>query len=77
VIHSFLERVEEPVSVTFEAGDLPRLEADLLALAEGVIDGRFEPTDRPHRELCATCPGREALCSWPEERTLAELDDAA
>ncbi|HEX4760564.1 MAG TPA: 3'-5' exonuclease, partial [Thermoleophilaceae bacterium] len=77
VIHSFLERVEEPVSVTFEAGDLPRLEADLLALAEGVIDGRFEPTDRPHRELCATCPGREALCSWPDERTLAELDDAA
>ena len=24
----------------------------------GVIEGRFEPTDEPHRELCADCPGR-------------------
>jgi ATP-dependent helicase/nuclease subunit A len=74
VVHCFLERADEPVSVAFEAADLPRLEADLLALAGGVIDGRFEPTDRPHRELCATCPGLEALCSWPKERTLASLD---
>jgi ATP-dependent exoDNAse (exonuclease V) beta subunit len=50
---------------------LPRLEQELLALAGGVIDGRFVPTDHPHRELCATCPGLEALCSWPKERTLA------
>jgi len=74
VVHCFLERADEPVSVTFRADDLPRLESELLALAGGVIDGRFEPSDRPHRELCATCPGRAALCSWDEERTLATLD---
>ncbi len=74
VVHCFLERADEPVSVAFDAADLPRLEAELLALGGGVIEGRFEPTDRPHRELCATCPGVEALCSWPKERTLATLD---
>jgi hypothetical protein len=74
VVHCFLERADEPVSVAFAAADLPRLEAELLGLGEGVIEGRFEPTQRPHRELCATCPGLEALCSWPKERTLATLD---
>jgi ATP-dependent helicase/nuclease subunit A len=74
VVHCFLERADEPVSVSFEAADLPRLETELLGLGEGVIEGRFEPTDRPHRELCATCPGLEALCSWPKERTLATLN---
>jgi ATP-dependent helicase/nuclease subunit A len=74
VVHCFLERAEEPVSVSFEALDLPRLEGELLGLGEGVIEGRFEPTDRPHRGLCATCPGVEGLCSWPKERTLAAQD---
>ncbi|HEY7630705.1 MAG TPA: UvrD-helicase domain-containing protein [Thermoleophilaceae bacterium] len=74
VIHCFFERADEPVSVSFDAADMPELEAQLLALAGGVIEGRFEPTDKPHRELCATCPGLEALCSWPKERTLAALD---
>jgi len=74
VVHCFFERADEPVSVSFQAADLPRLEAELLALAGGVIAGSFEPTDKPHRELCATCPGLEALCSWPKERTLAPLD---
>jgi ATP-dependent exoDNAse (exonuclease V) beta subunit len=74
VVHCFLERADEPVSVAFEAADLPRLEAELLGLAEGVIEGRFEPTDAPHRELCATCPGLEALCSYGKERTLAALN---
>jgi ATP-dependent helicase/nuclease subunit A len=74
VVHCFLERADEPVSVAFASADLPRLEQELLALAGGVIDGRFEPTEKPHRELCATCPGLEALCSWPKERTLASLD---
>jgi ATP-dependent helicase/nuclease subunit A len=72
VVHVFLERPAEPVSAVYSASDLPRLEQELLALAEGVIVGRFEPTADPHRELCATCPGRAALCSWDESRTLAE-----
>jgi ATP-dependent exoDNAse (exonuclease V) beta subunit len=74
VVHCFFERADEPVSVSFQAADLPRLEAELLALAGGVIAGSFGPTHKPHRELCATCPGLEALCSWPKERTLAPLD---
>jgi ATP-dependent helicase/nuclease subunit A len=72
VVHVFLERPAEPVSAVYVAADLPRLEQELLALAEGVIEGRFVPTAEPHRELCATCPGRAALCSWDESRTLAE-----
>jgi len=72
VVHVFLERPAEPVSAVYAAADLPRLEQELLGLAEGVIEGRFEPTAEPHRELCATCPGRAALCSWDESRTLAE-----
>ena len=50
----------------------PDLEAQLLEVARGVVEARFEPTDDPHRELCADCPGRAALCSWGPERTLAE-----
>jgi ATP-dependent helicase/nuclease subunit A len=73
VAYCFLERPDEPASVVYEAADAARLEAELLELARGVVEGRFEPTAEPHRELCATCPGRAALCSWPEERTLAPL----
>jgi hypothetical protein len=36
-----------------------------------VLDERWEVTDHPHRDLCADCPGRRALCSWPEQATLA------
>ena len=43
----------------------------VVSLARGVLDERYEVTGRPHRELCATCPGRRALCSYSEERTLA------
>jgi hypothetical protein len=71
VIHSFLELPESPVTVTYTRDDSESLEARLVELADGVIEGRFEPTDDPHRELCATCPGRPALCCWDESRTLA------
>jgi ATP-dependent helicase/nuclease subunit A len=77
VVHLFLERPEEPVSVSFAAADLPRLEQELLRLAAGVIEGRFEPSHEPHRELCATCPGRAALCCWDEGLTLRERPEAA
>jgi hypothetical protein len=33
--------------------------------------------EHPHRELCGDCPGRRALCSWPESMTLrARREDA-
>jgi len=70
VVHVFLERPDEPASVVWEAADAPELERRLLSLAAGVVEGRFEPTAEPHRELCASCPGQPALCSWPPERTL-------
>jgi ATP-dependent helicase/nuclease subunit A len=73
VVHCYLEQPDRPASAIFDAADAGRLEAELLELARGVVEGRFEPTPEPHRELCATCPGRAALCSWPEERTLAPL----
>jgi hypothetical protein len=70
-VHCYLEEPDRPTSARYEAADAGRLEAELLELARGVVEGRFEPTSEPHAELCATCPGRAALCSWDEERTLS------
>jgi ATP-dependent exoDNAse (exonuclease V) beta subunit len=72
VVYSFLEAPGEPVEATFVAEEADELEARLLELAAGVIGGEFEPTAEPHRELCLTCPGRAALCSWGPDRTLRE-----
>jgi hypothetical protein len=72
VAYCFLERPDLVVSRRFEAASRGDLEAELLALAAGVISGQFEPTDRPHRELCQHCPGRPALCTWGPDRTMAE-----
>jgi ATP-dependent helicase/nuclease subunit A len=72
VVHCYLERPDELAAASFEAADVARLEAELLELAGGVVEGRFVPTDHPHRDLCADCPGRPALCSWTEDHTLAE-----
>jgi ATP-dependent helicase/nuclease subunit A len=71
VAYSFLERPDDLVSAVFTRADVPALERGLGELAEGLLAGRFEPTAEPGRDLCATCPGRAALCSWPEERTRA------
>src|SRR5207248_3774170 len=71
IVYCFLERPDDVVSALFTSADAPALERRLAAQAEGLLAGRFEPTDEPGRDLCATCPGRAALCSWPEERTLA------
>ncbi|MGI8731429.1 MAG: UvrD-helicase domain-containing protein, partial [Solirubrobacteraceae bacterium] len=70
IAHAFLERPSEPVLARFEAADGVRLEAELLALADGMLAGRYPVTDHPHLELCDGCPGRRALCSHPPELTL-------
>jgi ATP-dependent helicase/nuclease subunit A len=75
VVHCYLERPGEPAGASYRAEDAVQLEAELLELARGVVEGRFVPTAQPHRELCADCPGRPALCSWSEEHTLAEPPD--
>jgi ATP-dependent helicase/nuclease subunit A len=70
VAHVLLERPGDPVVATYSASDVEGLENELLSLARGVAEARFEPTPNPHRELCANCPGQPALCSWGPERTL-------
>jgi len=77
VAYAFLERPREPITERFAAADADRLEAELLELAAGLLAGEYPVTDRPHRELCETCPGRRALCSHPEELTLRELPGRA
>jgi ATP-dependent exoDNAse (exonuclease V) beta subunit len=72
VMHLFLERPAEPAVAVFEAADVPRLEDELIALADGIVGRRFEPAADPHRELCQGCPGQPALCTWGPERTLAD-----
>jgi len=71
VAYCFLERPSEPVAAVFADAEAAALERRLLELAAGVVDARFEPSERPHRGLCAGCPGQPALCSWGPERTLA------
>ena len=76
VAYCFLERPGEPVVRGYTAADADALQEQVVSLARGVLDDRYEVTDRPHRELCATCPGRRALCSYSEERTLAPAGGA-
>jgi ATP-dependent exoDNAse (exonuclease V) beta subunit len=71
VAYCFLERPDEPVVHGYAAADADALAERVVSLARGVLDESYPVTDRPHRELCADCPGRPALCSWSEDRTLA------
>jgi ATP-dependent helicase/nuclease subunit A len=73
VAYCFLERPAEPVTRSYTGADEPALAEQLARLAGGVLEGRFEVTATPHRDLCGDCPGRSALCSWSEEMTLREL----
>jgi ATP-dependent helicase/nuclease subunit A len=70
VVHCYLERPDEPAVAFYEAADAETLERELLGLARGVVDGRFEPSAEPHFSLCADCPGRAALCVHEPELTL-------
>jgi ATP-dependent helicase/nuclease subunit A len=77
VAYAFLASPAQPIVSRYEPADADRLEQSLWALTSDLLGGRFVPTDTPHRELCETCPGRPALCSWGPDRTLAEPADAA
>jgi ATP-dependent helicase/nuclease subunit A len=72
VVHWFLERPEEAVSVSYRAQERPVLERDLLARLERARGRGFAVSRHPHRGLCLTCPGRTSLCSWGEEATMGE-----
>jgi ATP-dependent helicase/nuclease subunit A len=70
VVHLLLERPDAPVSVTYDHTQAPELAARLQRLATGILEHRYPVTQAPHRDLCAECPGRAALCSHPESVTL-------
>jgi ATP-dependent helicase/nuclease subunit A len=75
IIHWFLQRPDEWASASYTLADRTELEA-LLAqrIVRAGADG-FAVSQSPHRGLCLTCPGRAGLCSWSEERTLAETPE--
>ena len=72
VQHWFLERPQEWASARFEAAG-SRLAAGVPR--RSACGAPWRPASpsarRPHRGLCATCPGRARLCSWPESATMA------
>jgi ATP-dependent exoDNAse (exonuclease V) beta subunit len=70
VAYCLLERPGEPVTATFEQADAPALADALLRLAGGLLREEWPVAAEPHRDLCGDCPGRAALCSWPEAMTL-------
>jgi RecB family exonuclease len=75
IAYAFLERPRDPICTTYEQADADGLEAELLALARGLLAAEYPVTPVPHRELCLTCPGRRALCSYGEEMTLRPRAD--
>jgi ATP-dependent exoDNAse (exonuclease V) beta subunit len=75
VVHWFLQRPRKPVEARFSAADAGGLEAALRERVSAVRARGYAVSDRPHRSLCLTCPGRSTrLCSWGEEQMLRELD---
>ncbi|HET6551433.1 MAG TPA: UvrD-helicase domain-containing protein [Solirubrobacter sp.] len=70
VAYALLERPQEPVIMSYTQADAPELAHRLSTLAHGILHHHYPVTDTPHRELCGDCPGRLALCSHPQSRTL-------
>ncbi len=73
VAHCYLERPAEPAVAVYTPADTSALAVQLADAARGLLAGDFAPTATPHRELCGSCPGRRALCSYPESVTLQPL----
>jgi ATP-dependent exoDNAse (exonuclease V) beta subunit len=59
----FLERPDEPVSVTFGAADEPALAAELSAAIASIHAGQFVPT--PSEMACSGCPALDRVCAGP------------
>jgi ATP-dependent helicase/nuclease subunit A len=76
IVHWFLERGEWVVA-RYGADARPALEQQLAARIARAQEHRFAVSERPHRGLCLTCPGRGGLCSWDERWTLRETADEA
>lgn len=72
VAHWFLERPDSWVATRFASSERHHLRGLLLSRVESARACGFTVTERPHRGICLTCPGRGGLCSWGEDRTMAE-----
>jgi hypothetical protein len=75
VVHTFLELPQRPAVAMFNREQTPALEAELGALAGGVVRREFVVTDAPHRGVCDGCPAEGGLCSWPLEMTRRDAPD--
>jgi ATP-dependent helicase/nuclease subunit A len=71
VAHWFLARPQAPAGAVFTAADRDALQGSLEQRLRVALQTGFAVSPRPHRGLCATCPGRSRLCSWPETATMA------
>jgi len=76
VVHLFLEQPANPATATCSLADIEPIEGYLGERAAGIVRGEFAVAEHPHLTLCATCPGRGGLCSWPEERVLVPLAES-
>jgi hypothetical protein len=72
VAHWFLERPDTWVATRFTSGERHHLRRLLLSRVENARTSGLTVTEHPHRGICFTCPGRGGLCSWGEDRTMAE-----
>ena len=63
VAYVFLERPDDPVTVTFSRADIGRLEAELGAAIATIREGRFHPT--PSELVCQGCPALDVVCAGP------------
>ena len=77
VKHWFLERPHEWASARFTRGRLGALQGSLQERLRSALRTGFAVSPRPHRGLCATCPGRTRMCSWPDSATMAPEPPAA
>jgi ATP-dependent helicase/nuclease subunit A len=72
VAHWFLERPGEPAVARYTLAERATLEEQLARRLEQAWEHPFRVTERPHRSLCITCPGRGGMCSYSEEETMRE-----
>jgi ATP-dependent helicase/nuclease subunit A len=72
VAHWFLDRPGTWVAARFDYDERDHLRELLLSRVESARSKDFRVTESPHRGICLTCPGRGGLCSWGEDRTMAE-----
>jgi ATP-dependent helicase/nuclease subunit A len=75
VAYLFLERPDEPVTITFTIAQVAELEAQLSAAIARLRAGEFRPT--PSEYACAGCPALDVVCAGPRLPYQPVASDAA